>query len=109
MTKRAIFAAAIAVAMGLSAVAVPDVARADGIFNNMNPFNWLFGRDRDDHYYRDHRYGPGRWGGPYGWGDPYRWNGPWGAPGYGGPQTVIVIPGKTSDKSAELAQAHLPE
>jgi len=45
--------------MGLSGVAVTEVARADGIFNGMNPFNWAFGRDHDD--YRDRWYGPRRW------------------------------------------------
>jgi len=109
MTKQAIVAAAMAATMGLSAIAVTDFAHADGVFNGMNPFNLFFGRDRDDDYYRDYRYGPRRWGGPYGWSGPYGWGGPWGSPGYGGPQTVIVVPGKSSDDSAKLASAHLPE
>ncbi len=109
MTKQAIVAAVMAATMGLGAVAVTDVARADGIFSDMNPFNWFFGRDRDDDYYRD--YGNGRygWGGPYTWGGPYGWNGPWGPPGYGKPQTVIVISGESADDSNKLASVHLPE
>jgi hypothetical protein len=51
MTKQAIVAAGMAATMGLSGVAVMDVARADGIFNGMNPFNWFSDRDHD--YYRD--------------------------------------------------------
>jgi hypothetical protein len=109
MTKQAIVAVAIAAAMGLSAVAVTDVARADGIFNGMNPVSWFFGRDRDDYYDRDYRYRPSRWGGPYGWGDPYGWNGPWGLPAYGAPQTVIVVPGQSADATTKLASVHLPE
>ena len=109
MTKQAIVAAAMAATMGLGGVALPDVARADGIFNGMNPFNWFFGRDRDDYYDRDHWYGSHRWGGPNGWGGPYGWNGPWGYPGYGRPQTVIVVPGNSTDDSAKVASVHLPE
>jgi hypothetical protein len=104
MTKQAIAAAAVAAAMGLSAVAVTDVARADGIFNAMNPFNWFFGRDSDDYRYRRYGYGP------YGWGGPYGWNGPWGGPGYAAPQTVIVVPeSPPADRSVEVASARLPE
>lgn len=109
MTKHAIVATAMVAAVGLSAVAMTDVARADGIFNGMNPFNWFFGRDRGDYYDRDYRYRSHRWGGPYGWEGPYGGNGPWGFPGFSGPQTVIVVPGKSSDDSAELAAVHLPE
>jgi len=109
MTKHAIVAAAMAAAMGLSGVAVTNVVRADGIFSDMNPINWFFGQDRDDYYYRDHRYGPYGWGDPYGWGGPYGWNGPWGYPGYGRSQTVIVVPGESSDESTKLASVHLPE
>ena len=109
MTKQAIVAAAMAAAMGLSAVAVTDVAHADGIFSGMNPFNWVFGRDHDDYYYRDHWYGPYGRGGPYAWGGPYALNTPWGYPGFARPQTVIVVPGQSSDDSGRLASVHLPE
>ena len=108
MTKQAILAAGMAAMMGLSGVTVTDVARADGIFNGMNPFNWAFGRDHDD-YYRDRWYRPNRWGRPYGWGGPYGWNGPWGYPGYGRFPTVVVIPGESSDSSDKVAEVHLPE
>jgi hypothetical protein len=109
MTKRAIVAAAMAATMGLSGVAVTDVVRADGIFNGMNPFNWFFSRDHDDYYYWDRWYGPNRWGGPYGWGGSYGWNGPWGYPGYGRFQTVVVVPGESTDRSDKVAAVHLPE
>jgi hypothetical protein len=113
MTKQAIVAAGMAAMMGLSGVAVTDAARADGIFNGMNPFNWFFGRDHDD-YYRDRWYGPNRWyrsnrwGGPHGWG-AYGWNGPWGYPGYGWFPTVVVLPGESSDNSDQVAAERLPE
>ena len=115
MTKQALVAAAMAATMGLSGVAVTDVARADGIFNGMNPFNWFSDRDHDDYYYRDRWYGPNRWSGPYGWrgpygwGGPYGWNGRWGYPSYGRFPTVIVIPGESSDSSNKVAEVHLPE
>ncbi len=109
MTKRAIVAAAMAAAMGLGGVAVTDVARADGVFNGMNPVNWFFGRDRDDDRYRGDGYGRHRWGDPYGWGGPYGWNRPWGSPGWGGPQTLIVVPAKSSGDSAQLASVHRPK
>ena len=109
MTKQAIVAAAVAATMGLSGVAVTTVARADGIFNGMNPFNWVFGRDHDDSYYRDRRYGRNRWYGPYGWGGPYGWNGPWGYPGYGRFPTVVVVRSESSDSSKKVAEVHLPE
>lgn len=102
MTKRAIVAAMMAATMGLSAVAVTGVARADGIFGDMNPFNWFFGRDRDD-YYWDRGYGR------YGWGGSYAWGGPWGQAAYGAPQTVIVIPPESSEDSSKLASVRLPE
>lgn len=109
MTRQAIVAALMAATMGLGAVAVTDVARADGIFGDMNPFNWFFGRDRDD-YYWDRAYGPYGWGGPSAWGGPYGWGGPWGQAGYRAPQTVIVIPGETAeDSSTKVAAARLPE
>jgi hypothetical protein len=109
MTKQAIVAAGMVATMGLSGVAVMDVARADGVFNGMNPFNWFFGNDRDDYYYRDRWYRPHRWHGPYGWGNPYAWNWPWGYPGYGRFPTVVVIPGESSDSSNKVAAVHLPE
>jgi hypothetical protein len=108
MTRQAIVAALMAATMGLGAVAVTDVARADGIFGDMNPFNWFFGRDRDD-YYWDRANGPYGWGGPYAWGGPYGWGGPWGHAGYRAPQTVIVIPGEKTDESTKVAAARLPE
>lgn len=102
MARQSIVAALMAVTLGFGAVAATDVARADGIFSDMNPFNWFFGRDRDDRY-RDRAYGPSGWGGPYGWG------GPWGHAGYGAPQTVIVIPGEKTDESSRVAATRLPE
>jgi hypothetical protein len=107
MTKQAIVAAGMAVTMGLSGVAVTDVARADGIFSGMNPFNWFSDRDHD--YYRDRWYRPHRWYGPYRWGNPYAWNGPWGYPGYGRFPTVVVIRGESSESSNKVAAAPLPE
>ena len=107
MTKQAIVAAGMAATMGLSGVAVTEVARADGIFNDMNPFNWVFGNDHDD-YYRDRWYGPNRWYGPYGWGNPYAWNGPWGYPGYGWYPPVVVIPSESSNRTNKVAAVHLP-
>ena len=106
MTKQAIVAAGMAVTMGLSGVAVTDVARADGIFSGMNPFNWFSDRDHD--YYRDRWYRHNRWGYPYGWGGPYAWNGPWGYPGYGPFPTMVVVPAKSSDSSNKVAAAPLP-
>jgi hypothetical protein len=108
MTKQALVAAGMAATMGLSGVAVTNIARADGIFNSMNPFNWVFGRDHDD-YYRDRWYGRNRWYGPNGWGGPYGWNGPWGYPGSGAFPTVVVVPDKSSDSSNKMATVHLPE
>jgi len=108
MTRQAIVAALMAATMGLGAVAVTDTARADGIFSDMNPFNWFFGRDRDD-YYWDRAYGPYGPVGPYAWGGPYGWGGPWGHAGYGAPQTVVVIPGEKTDESTKVAAVRLPE
>jgi hypothetical protein len=107
ITKQALVAAGMAATMGLSGVAVTDIARADGIFNSMNPFNWFSDRDHD--YYRDRWYRRNRWGYPYGWGGPYGWNGPWGYPGYGRFPAVIVIPSGSSDSSNKVAEVRLPE
>ncbi len=110
MTKRAIVAATVAATVGLSGVAVTSAAHADGIFSDMNPFNWFFGRDRDYYYDRDYWHGPHRWGGPYGWaGGPYAWSGAWGYPGYARPQTLIVVAGEAEQESTQVAAAHLPE
>jgi len=102
MTKHAIVAATVAAMMGLGAVAVTSVARADGIFSDMNPFNWFFGRDRDDRYWD-------RACGPYGRNGPYGWGGPWASPAYGAPRTVIVIPPEQTEDPTQVASVHLPE
>jgi hypothetical protein len=79
MKRNAIFSAAVAVGICLGGLGGPGVARADNMFEAMNPFNWF--DDDDDDYYR--YYGPGR---------PYGWGGPWGQQGYRGTQMVIVLP-----------------
>ena len=100
MMNKAIVAA-MAAAIGLGGVAVPDAALARGFFDLMNPFEWF---DDDDDW--DRWGGPyGRWGGPYGWGGPYALSGPWGYPGYARGNTVIVLP----DGGTEQAALDLPE
>jgi hypothetical protein len=96
MVSKAIVAAATAAAIGFGAVVLPSAARADGIFDMMNPFEWFF----DDDDWDDWRYHPAYWGGgPYGWGGPY---------GYGAqhnPRVVVVVP----ETGPAQAAPRLPE
>lgn len=103
MVSKAIVAAATAAAIGLGAVVLPSAARADGIFDMMNPFEW-FGDDgdRDDWRYHRGRYG---WAGPYGLGGPYGWGGPYGYAAQQNPRVVVVMP--ETDQSQ--AAPRLPE
>ncbi len=105
MTKQAIVAAALALAMGLAGLAVTGAASADNIFRTMNPFKWFFDNDSDDDYDYPYGYWRDRWGGPYGW------NGPWAGPGDAGGSTVIVVggQGQSPRNSAALASVHTPE
>ena len=93
MKRNAVVFAAIAAGVCFGGLAVPDVVRADNMFESMNPFNWFFDDDEDDYYHYYDR------GGPYGWG------GPWGQYGYRGTQMVIVLP---EDNTVD-SQVHLPE
>lgn len=98
MTRNAIHTATVAVVICLGVLGGPNIARADSLFELMNPFNWFFDDD-DDRYYRYY----GRGGGPYGWAGPYGWGGPWGQHGYQRPQTVIVLPGNNAEDSQVAA------
>lgn len=115
MFKQKVFAvAAVAVAIGLPGLVVPEPASA-GMFDMMNPSRW-FGGNRD-YYDDDYRYGYGRgrygYGGPYGWGGgPYGWGGGpygWGGgyPGYGYGYPYGVVPG--AGTTQKQAPPRLPE
>ncbi|MEA3276701.1 MAG: hypothetical protein U9Q81_15685 [Pseudomonadota bacterium] len=99
MVKREILAAATAAIFGLGSLTLTEGARADGIFDMMNPFEW-FSDDDDD--YRNYRYGRGS---HWGRGGPYGWGGPWGYTRYERPQTIIVLPTDYGDQT----ESALPE
>lgn len=100
MAIKAFVVAATAAAIGLAAVVLPGAARADGIFDMMNPFEWFV----DDDDWDDWRYRPAYWdGGPYGWGGPYAWGAPYG--GHTGPKVVVVVP----EASQSETGSRLPE
>jgi hypothetical protein len=100
MTRNAIYTTTLAMVICLGVLGGPGVARADSLFELMNPFNWFFDDDDDD-YYRYHG-----WGGPYGRAGPYGWGGPWGQYGYQRPQMVIVLP---EDNAVDSQVAVVPE
>jgi hypothetical protein len=96
MVSKTIVAAAAAAAIGLGAVVLPSVARADGIFDLMNPFEWFFGDDDWD----DWRYRSAYGGGPYGWGGPHGWGGPYGYGAQQNPRVVVVMPETAPSQTA---------
>jgi hypothetical protein len=86
MVSKAIVAAATAAAIGFGAVVLPSAARADGILDMMNPFEWFF----DDDDWDDWRYRSAYRGGPYGWGGPHGWGGPYGYGAQHNPRVVVM-------------------
>ena len=106
MNRKKIISVATGAALGMTILAVTNVAQAFDMGNMMNPGEWF---DNDDDY--RYRRGYGGYGGPYGgYGGPYGGGlyggGPYGYggyPGYGGygqPRTIIVNPSSGSQQAA---------